>query len=234
MYTSGLVNRDAVPTAVANASYAAMRVSNRGELVTVGAGPSFLTLLTDGSYRVHATSVGSATAPTSATRTSWSNTEACVVIVNGNAVGGKYLFLDYIKLHWTSAPTGSTRYEWLALVNTLAIYSSGGSSLSGNAVNPSLTPTTGATVYYGNVTTSATSTRIIGRGAISSSNASAGETYTLACTDNLGVNNTGSGSRIQTMRTAVIPPGSSLAFCLWGPGMTAAGQADCSVGLWEN
>jgi hypothetical protein len=144
--------------------------------------PNMAWLADSGVYRTVANAQTGLASPT--TGTSFSATQAFLTIYNNDAAGGKRIYLDYITLTCTAAGTAATSIQAAIVVDSGNRYSSGGTSLTANLVNPNMDApsSTIALINGGNLTaTAATSAArtIVGQRALKPAIGVSGDNYTI-------------------------------------------------------
>ena len=87
--------------------------------------------------------------------TGFVTTTPTMVVVNNNAVGGKSIYLNHLRLNVTAAGSSGTNWAWAMYVDTGNRYSSGGSQITPVNVNLNYASATGALVYFGAITATA-------------------------------------------------------------------------------
>lgn len=118
--------------------------------------PDMLGVASEGTYFMVANAQsGLATA---AAPTSFSDTNPFIAMFNKNTSGGASIYLDYIKLIATAAGTGAASVQAATQIDFVTDrYSSGGTDLTANIVNPNGNATGTSAVKFraGNITASA-------------------------------------------------------------------------------
>jgi hypothetical protein len=230
----------------------ASRLWTYGETVTNPMVRKAHNLADEGSYFVtNNAQTGVAMTTTSA----FSATAPFVVVQNGNPVGGRNIYLDYINLVCTVAGTAASglTYTGAALyIDSILRYTSGGSQLTAiNSPNMgAVNAKSGATIYAGAITAAAASGNVralsglrVARPALSGTVATVvGDTLCF----NFGGVEGGSGGNISItagvasivpipMPPVVIPPQSSALLYLFyaASGTPVAAQWAPEIGHWE-
>ena len=227
----GVVHRAGLPPQASESTYRSARMDDRGNLHVHRRGDIYTPLVEEGSYQFASTGIGTAVAPTSATRTTFLATEALLILFNNNAAGGKKIIPDFIRLVWATAPTGSSNFQVAAVLDTGNRKSAGGTVLTPACPNMGLSPTTGAVLTVGNVTATAASgsVRTIGRGNISTAIPAIAENYNILFSQEAWQHT----DKSVFFRPCVIAPQTSLVVYGWSTGMTAAGTVEIEVGYYE-
>jgi len=201
--------------------------------------PTMAWLADEGSYRTVAnaqTGLATAAAPTA-----FSATNPFLTIYNSDSIGGKRIYLDYITLICTAVGTGAASIQAAVVVDTGNRYSSGGSSLTANVVNPNMDVANGtiAVVNAGNVTATAASgaaRTVIGQRALKGAIGVVGDNYTLAFGGVDKIANIVTATLTFSSQSAppvVIGPGQTALLHLWFPSQSAASSYIAEAGWGE-
>lgn len=112
----------------------------------------------------------------------FSDAESLLLVRNDNAVGGKKVILDWLKLTVVVAGTNGTNHRYVSKIDQgTDRYTSGGSAITPVNPNGGSTVTSAATVRFGALVTTAASTlaRLVGNGLIRNVITVAGDLYTF-------------------------------------------------------
>ena len=162
------------------------------------------------------------------------------MLINNDVVGGKNLYLDYLKLICTVAGTaGASLHYTTKIDNGVGRYSSG-TTLTSTPVNCNMNSsrTTVTLAYAGPVVTLAAtaSVRILSNGVLKTGIPVIGDTYIL----DFGAKAIGVGSAVATINSVifnhppmVLGPQQSFFLHLWLPSQSAASSYELEVGWWE-
>ncbi len=191
------------------------------------------------------TGVASITAPTAYVATS-----PYIIVSNSNQVGGKNIWMDYIKLNLLTAGTSSTNLQYATALDSIARYSSGGSGGSGTGLasilqgplpnNSGSQYGSGALVYAGALVAVAAGTqnRILQNGFLRSAIAVVNDQYyfNFAGDDQVDQGLISGAAIVQRAiphSPVCIAPGGSFLFHLFGASMAAATTCEVEVGHVE-
>ncbi len=121
----------------AQGSGSLVRQASRGELIAMNLWNGMQALAMEGSYWLAATATpGTGITLTVATGTSFSDTQALIVLNNTDAVGtqSKNLYLDFITIICTATPTGTTAHFVAHRIDS-AIRGTAGTQLGATGIN---------------------------------------------------------------------------------------------------
>jgi hypothetical protein len=230
-----------------------MRVTRRGEQIIASLFNGMQMLAEEGSYFLAQTATpGTGIAATSATGTSFSDTQALLAIDNLDTapyIGGqaRNIILDFIMLIVTAAGTASTSAHVAHRLDTAA-RGSGGTQLGAVGVNPkpsnaNIGTSSIARVLFGNPTVAAASASVrnVGRNLLKIAAAPAWVVGDC-CIIKFGSAEMGGGGVISGTAAAqfvvnapaiIIGPGQSYVLNEWAPSRTAAQSMECVVGWTE-
>jgi hypothetical protein len=215
-------------SAVTDGLTSAARFGKYGEEMTMIMHAKQFGCIDEGSIRLAMNpTISTGVALTGATQTAWVATTPSFLLYNG---GANRIYMDYIKLLVVAAGTAESALHCAVLVDSGSRYSSGGSALS--IASPSLDNaiTSGGVGYYGAITaTSATAAvRTIGRDVFRAALPVVNDVYVA----NFGaadmsysqsaLQGTAVIKQVNNFPTAMIGPGQSFLFYLWGASMSAA------------
>jgi hypothetical protein len=188
---------------------------------------------------------------TGAAVTSFTATTPYIVIQNNNPIGGKNIFLDYIKLTATVAGTNGVGVWWRGVLDNLVRYTSGGAGAAGTGQTTVLSgpvcPNFGspaqsnALVYAGAITAAAASSvaKLLSGGVFRTTIMVVGDTYTVnfggaeASDGNQVKNGTNPTDFVHQSGPVEIAPGGSYLFYLWSPSQTVAAQNEVEISYVE-
>lgn len=103
----------------------------------------------EGSYWTAANpTIGTAIA-TAASLTAWVTTTPVFILQNNDAVGGKNVIFDYLRLLTAVIPTSATEWRWALFVDSIKRYASAGSTLTNNNANTAASASSIAQAYFG-------------------------------------------------------------------------------------
>lgn len=177
--------------------------------------------------------------------TAYTDTTAGLTIYNKDILGGKNIYVDYIKLLLQTIATGTLAAPFQRYVFTLdplsTRYTSGGSLITPVNPNGAAGQTSIASVHFGACVTVALSTngRLIDSGCYRSATQVANDTYTW---DFGGVEKVSGGNSLAlatagtflfTAPPIIIPPGWVFAMQQFCGGQTAAPAFEFGLGWWE-
>jgi hypothetical protein len=241
--SEGVVSR-ALPQGFADQLAAPPRLSKYRELVCNTLVPNMQALNDEGSYFVATSAVGTASTFDAVT-TTFSDLKAGLALINKDAVGGKRIYLDFIKLLFTTAPTTVTTPFWnyaFRIDNVQARFTSN-SGVTPTPVSPNMDTgsSTICTVQLGPIVT-ATATaaaRTVGRGVMRGVQPVVNDTIMFV----FGGVEKSVGAQSLALATAttilvhvapvIIGPNAVLSLHQWGTGMGAAGSCELEMGWWE-
>lgn len=135
----------------------AIRLDRRGEPIVQNLYNGFQQSAVEGSYVswVNEGTRGTGVNLTVATGTSYAATQALLVIANTNSAGGPDVVLDYVKILIDTAITAGTFWHLYHAMDVGNRYASGGTQMTGYAVNGKDGSPSGVLAYSGVVTASA-------------------------------------------------------------------------------
>lgn len=176
--------------------------------------------------------------------TTYVATTPMFLIANTAPVGGRSIFLDFIKLRVTVAPASATNWKYVVDVDSsqrLSTAPTGGANRTVNNVNPSLPNDFEGQVWAftgGTVLTvmAGTSIRTVAHGAIAMSIPLALDELVIAFGqgDLASAPATAVSRRVAAAPPCVIPPGCSAAIHQFGTGNAVTGlSAEYSLGMWQ-
>lgn len=151
----GLAN-SAPPTPVANGAQVQPRANRRGELFVAPHGTPFSNGAIEGT-RFAAANPTFGTAIAGAITAAFGDTTPLCLLRNTDAVGGKYIIVDYVKFFYTVVPASATSAEFGVTIDNTNRYTSGGTQLTSNNVNIQDGFTSVCNIYFGAITASAAS-----------------------------------------------------------------------------
>jgi hypothetical protein len=156
----------ALPGIVSDNAYNAIRTDRRGAVYTHTLGKPVYAMADEGSYFYASNPTpGTGIAGIAATG-AFSDAESLLLIKNDNT-DGKRVYLDWLKLRVTAAGTDGTDHHFVSKIDSVARYTSGGSAITPVNVNMDSTATSGCTMYFGALVTTATTTaRLVGNGVL--------------------------------------------------------------------
>jgi hypothetical protein len=219
-----------------------LRSSQRGELGVMPFGKGAYGLADEGSYFM-------ATNPTPGTgidgiaaADGYDATEALLTVYNAASTStDTRIYLDYLRLYSTLAPTSATDIAWVHEIDTAQRYSSGGSAITEVNVNGASTQTSSATIYFGAITAAAaTANRLLGGGILRTVISVVGDIYTF----DYGAANKASlcgavmeGTTVASLTIPCCPvvlgPANTYVFQLNGTSQAAKQNHEFELGFWE-
>lgn len=171
-------------------------------------------------------------------------TGAGLALYNADQLGGKRIYLDYIKLIMATIPTGTLAAPFmqmaLKLDNVASRYTSGGSAITPVNPNGDVPANSISRLYFGALTLAASSSaaRILGRGAVRSAAPVIGDKYLISFGSIPDV-----AAQSYALATAgaftigfppvIIGPGQVLSLHHWCGGQTAAPVYEFEMGWVE-
>lgn len=183
-----------------------------------------------------------------ATPTAFSATNPFVLLYNGDSAGGKRIYLDAITLVCTAADTAGTSLQAAVTIDTVNRYTSGGTNLTANIVNPNMDISPRATVanvYAGNLTASAATAGV--RTVVGTRILKVKATPAMVALDQITLNFggveginfassplSGTTSVITVpMPPVIIGPGDSALVHLWLPSVSTGPSFEPEISWWE-
>lgn len=158
--------------------------------------------------------------------TAFSATNALLSIFNGNAAGGRSLYLHYIDLIVTTVGASATSCQSLFVVDTSNRYSSGGSLLTARNANSGSSEASGAVVRFGDVTVTAET------GGVRRLMRHVFKTGILVLDADMRFECSKGSAYPHTQ--IVVAPQHSLVLHVWNPANAATPPAfECDIGWWE-
>jgi len=236
----GKVGRAQPTTVVSDTAQVQQRVTGYGDLITTQLGDNHSALADEGSY-FKAVSTP-ATAIAGGVYSTFVATTPLISITNNGTVGGKRIFIDYIRLITTAIGTGPVNTQCAVVIDTATRTYSGGTNFTPVNVNSdsSTASICGATGFrFGAVTTSAVgSPRLIARHNFKIASAPViGDMYSMDFGEHM------SGAASLTGTTATVFPasvgpvaiggGHSFYFYLWHTTISAAPSFEFEIAWWE-
>lgn len=220
---------------------APVRVSHRGDLMTMPLGKQRATLADEGRYFIATNpTVGTGVAGIAGTG-AFSDAESLLLLKNTNAVGsGKRIVLDMLRLAPTVAGTNGTDHRYVSKTDTGDRYTSGGSAIT--PVNPNADSTELPTclLYFGALVTTAASSsaRLIGNGLLRNVITVVGDEYLFDFGgDARPVSHAIAGTAIARMviphAPVVLGPGQSFVMSLHAAAQTVGTSYEFELGFWE-
>lgn len=171
--------------------------------------------------------------------TTFDNTKPFVLIKNADAVGGKSIYLDYIKLTETVAGAGGTLNYATHALDAGAGYTSGGSALSPVSPNLNVNTQTVAVIYAGAVVaTAGGSQRVVSNQRRRTVIPVVGD----VCIFDFGASAIASGmptegttelERVFKCPPVIIAPGGFYKLVLWRGSQSGADSLEVEIGHWE-
>lgn len=213
------------------------RASKYGEVVTVPLTAGTYGLADEGTY-FHATTAtpGTAYSLTGATQTAFVATTPTFTVKNNDAEGAKRLFIDYVRIQWTTGGTAGTRVEGAAVIDNISRYSSGGTALNVYNVNmDSSSATISAQVFGGAITAVAASgnVRYSCRFALKLAIPAVGDSMMINFGQLEALGTVASGEPRASCPPAIVGGGDTFLLYLWLPGQTATGTGEVTAAWWE-
>lgn len=227
----GLVSRT-MPVATPDNTEADLRLWRDGSITTIGLVRKQTGLAAEGSYfTVNNAQTGLATA---AAPTTFSATNPFVLIYNTDSPTNsnyKRIELDILTLIATAAGTAGASVQFAVTIDSGNRYSSGGTNLTANIVNPNMdapTRSSVANVYAGNVTAAAATAAartVVGNRFCKAAIPVAGDTYSVNFGGVEGVQAIGVSTVVfssNNVPPVIIGPNQSALVHLWLPSQSAA------------
>lgn len=195
----------------------------------------------EGSYQQFATTIGTGIA-FGATTTAYSATAPFLIVQNNEPVTaqGRNLYLDYIRLGCTAAPTASTALFAATQVDYISRYSSGATLIvnatgatGGQVSNPNSAVGSASTVsvWGGPLTAAAVGSAVRNLAPaipLKGSIPAVGDNYTIS----FGSSDTPPSALGARHAGVVLAPGASFLLYLWAPAQTASGTFSVDIGAW--
>lgn len=235
------LTHNALPGATVDNQYGQVRSTQYGELATVpllGAKNHLLSV--EGSYyTICNPTAGTAIADGNAS--GFVTTTPLLVVYNGNASGGKSIYMDYLDLIVTAAAgTSSTNFVAAHYVDTGNRWSSGGSAITPANVNPGSSLTSAGVVHFGAITaTAANAQRQLHNEILRTVIPVIGDKYkfrygdTVGATAGMPLEGTTQLERVVSLPGIVIPPQCSYCLYTWGASQGTARQHTFTGAYWE-
>lgn len=169
---------------------------------------------------------------TGATPTAFSDTNPFVAIFNKEAIGGKSIYLDFVTLVATAAGTAGTALEVATQVDLNGDrYTSGGSDLTANIVNPNGNAGGSSVAKFraGNITAAAKTTsarQVTGQRILKTAIPAINDTYTMKFGGVDSITSSGPTAAVTwttiNLPKLVVPPQGSALIHLWLPSQSGA------------
>jgi hypothetical protein len=230
----------AQPTRIADATAQGIRTSATGEQFVVPVGSGDYGLLMESSYfKAVNSTFNTAIAMSIAAATAFSEVQGSITIRNSNAVNGKDIFLDYIRVVIAAAGTGNTALSVAYQTDIITRYSSGGGALTPVNCNSGGSNTTGAVVHAGAltlVTSSALAKKLNGGAAVLKTTAPAANDIYFFSFANTDTTVTAPGAAVAIpCGPVLLPAGSNHTFVMhfFGAAQSAAPTAFFEIGYFE-
>ena len=208
-------------------------------------------LADEGSYFLTRSPTPGTGLATIAAPTTFAATSPFLIVTNNNPVGGKNIFLDYLKLICTAAGTGGTALNFATVLDAGSRYTSGGSGGAGTQLASLLagpyTPNmqaagqSGALVYAGALVAAAATAgaRTLSNSRFRTAIPVVNDEYVInfggdsVALDGVLVSGTAIAQRTVPHAPVVIAPGSSFLLHLWLPSQSAASSYEVDIGHVE-
>lgn len=175
----------------------------------------------------------------------FSDAESLMVVTNTSSAGeGKYIFLDYLKIRATAAGTDGTDHLWVAKIDDVTRYTSGGSAITPVNTNMDSTNTFPGTVHFGALVTASagTNARLVGSGTLRITIIVVGDTFTfnyggdtavIPNTVAVGADSTNLVHRGVAHAPIVLGPGDCYVLSLYAASQSAASSYEFELGMWS-
>jgi hypothetical protein len=152
---------------------------------------------------------------------------------NADASGtGKFLYLDYLRMTYVTAPTGATQVMGAVVMDNANRVSAGATSLTPVNSNMASSNASIANVSVGAITATAASgsVRPVGRFALKTAIPVVGDSFVVTFGDTSLF-----GAGLASVGPVLLGPGQnhSAVLHLWLPGQSAAGTVELELGWWE-
>lgn len=218
------------------------RTGTYGEAYTLPLGSKQTTFADEGSYYlVNTTTPGTGVAGHAAPVAADLSTKPCILIYNG---GLKNITIDFIKVRMTAIGAGASTTDFDSWYDQAGAtrYSSGGTAMTPvNCRSDLYGSSSGATVYFGAVVTSAAvQAKRCGHSRVRSVVPVVEDQYIFAFgqavqTQNSSLATSGTAilQAVVPMAPIVIAPGGNFLFVEWGVSQSGAHSFDMEVGFWE-
>jgi hypothetical protein len=215
------------------------RANGYGEKFFVPIGLKKYPLADEGSYYVALNPTPGTGIAGHAAPTTFDNTKPFIMIKNGNASGGRSIYLDLIKLVLTVAGAGGTLNYATHVLDAGAGFTSGGSTLSPASPNGNITPNSNATIYCGAVVaTAGGSQRLVANQRVRTPISVVGDVtlydFGGAPVPTGGVlEGTTESERFIVCPPVIIPPQGFYKLVLWRGSQSGANSYEAEIGYWE-
>jgi hypothetical protein len=237
----GEVHRALPGTVYSEGMPAAIRVSHRGDLMTMPLGKPRIALVDEGKYFIAKNPTPGTGIAGIAASGAFADAESTLLLKNTNSVGsGKRICLDYLRLLVTAAGADGSDHRYVTKTDVGDRYTSGGSSIT--PVNPNADSTESPTcsLYFGALVTTAASTsaRLVGSGLIRNVITVVGDQYIF----NFGgdpvppahaIAGTAIANIVIAHPPVVLGPGQSMVMSLHATAQSAASSYEFELGFWE-
>lgn len=214
-----------------------VRLGRYGEPYVIPLTTGYYGLADEGSY-FHAMTAtpGTAFTLTGATQTAWVATTPTFTVKNNDVEAAKRLYMDFVRINWTTIGTAGTRIEGAVVIDNVTRYSSAGTALTVYNVNMDSAAASISTQAFGGAitATAATAPRYVCRFALKSAIAVIGDGSTISFgSPSLSSTTSATPSFSATCPPVLVGGGDSFLLYTWQPGQSAAPTGEVSAGWWE-
>jgi hypothetical protein len=218
------------------------RVTKYGDVSISIVGDGKHGLSDEGSYYVTTSVVGTAVAM-AGTITTFAETAgrvgATLYIKNTEPIGGKRIYMDYIKLLCAAVPTAATSLQYALVLDSNAVrYTSGGTNFVPVPANGDSSIASSALIYFGDLTTAVPNNRrTVGRGTLRGVIPTVYDVLTILCGGDGGGGSmataAASGRQVDVTTPVIIGPQQNLVLTLWGASYAGTATWEFELGHWE-
>lgn len=227
----GKVNKT-LPAGISESAQGEVRLGKYAEVATNALLSGNNAIADEGSYFTAMGAADTAYNFSGATQTAWVATTPTFFIRNNAAAAGVRIYMDYIRIKFTTAGTAGTRIEGAVFIDTGARTTSAGTALTVVNVNGAQQTATNSTgVVAGAITANAAVTpKQLYRFSLSTVIPAIGETYLITFGNQTGMTHT---DKTASCGPCIIDGGQTCLLYLWSPSQSATPTVEMNAGWYE-
>lgn len=227
----GKVNKT-LPAGISESAQGEVRLGKYAEIQSNSLLTGVTALADEGSYFAAMGAADTAYNMAGATQTSWVATTPTFFMRNNAAAAGVRIYMDFIRIKFTTAGTAGTRIEGAVFIDLGARTTSAGTALTVVNVNGAQQTATNSTgVVAGAITANAAVTpKQLYRFSLSTAIPAIGESYLITFGNQTGISYI---DKCAALGPAILDGGQTVLLYLWSPSQSATPTVEMSAGWFE-